>query len=194
MRTRGEEVTRLQDAGVVSGINLLVRASELESAAQKTSRVATPHGIGNDRIIYLPMRGQDTPSPRDLARVAGNAHFQSMSCLLRCAPSDRFCSIGADGSIGHCSYTQERRALDAPTAAALAQARAGLALPGFVEMELPRWWHSNSSRSGGSVDVRQTVCLLQGRQRSGTGVASTAYPLGMRRVQLSHRRRSSART
>ncbi len=121
------QVRALDDAGVASGINLLVRASQLADATSCAAQIRAA-GIGNDRIVYLPMRGSDTPTPDDLGRVAGSARFQSMSCLMACARSPSFVAIGADRHVAWCSYTRSRRPLEQPTYAALAAALAGLDL------------------------------------------------------------------
>jgi hypothetical protein len=91
------------------------------------------------RVVYLPMRGADTPNPEDLARVAGGPKFQSMACLLRCGPSPRFCSIGWDRGVAWCSYTRTRARLQSPSHAALLAALDGLGLA-FCggEQALPR--------------------------------------------------------
>jgi len=81
--------------------------------------------------MYLPMRGKQgqlTPTPEDVARIAGGGPFQSMSCLTRCGPSPRFCSIDADKRVAHCSYTTERRRLATLDAAGLQAALTGLGL------------------------------------------------------------------
>lgn len=117
----------LQERGIRSGINFLVQRSGLEAAIRAAATVREA-GIGNDRIVYLPMRGQDTPTPRELAQVAGDEQFQSMTCLLRCGPSPRFCSIAWDRSVAWCSYTVTRRPLPELTYAALAGCLPGLGL------------------------------------------------------------------
>ncbi|MCA9666753.1 MAG: radical SAM protein [Myxococcales bacterium] len=120
----------LDSRGIASGVNLLVRRSAL-AAAVETGRALRELGVGNDRIVYLPQRGdggRETPTPRQLAEVAGGAKFQSMSCLLRCAASPRFCSIGWDRSVAWCSYTRARRPLAELTHAALLEALEGLSL------------------------------------------------------------------
>lgn len=121
-----QQVQRLNDAGIRSGINLLVRRSQLEVAAD-TARTIRASGIDNSRIVYLPMRIQDTPDPREVARVAGGP-FQSMSCLRACAASPRFVSLGWDRTVAKCSYTSSKRPLEAPTHAALMRASGGLDL------------------------------------------------------------------
>jgi hypothetical protein len=63
-----------------------------------------------------------------MASVAGGANFQSMSCLLACGKSPRFCSVGWDKTVAWCSYTATRRPLGALTHAALEAAMTGLGL------------------------------------------------------------------
>lgn len=111
-------VQALESSGIRAGVNMLVRHSEIEPAMESALKLRNA-GIGNDRIVYLPMRGQDTPTPEEVARVAGREKFQSMTCLARCAASARFCSIDAQRGVGWCSYTQARRQLRGPTHAAL---------------------------------------------------------------------------
>ena len=79
-------------------------------------------------IVYLPMRGTDTPTPTEVARVAGNGPFQSMSCLAGCARSPRFCSIGWDKSVAWCSYTVSRTPLPELTYRGLEATLPGLGL------------------------------------------------------------------
>jgi hypothetical protein len=112
--------------GIRSGINLLVARSHLEAAAATAAKVRAA-GIGNDRIVYLPMRGQDTPAPTELARVAG-ARFQSMTCLARCGASPRFASMAWDRTVAWCSYTKARRPLGELTYRGLLAALDGLGL------------------------------------------------------------------
>lgn len=105
-----DQVHQLQSAGIKSGINLLVARSWLEPARQAAARIHQS-GIGNERIVYLPMRHADTPSPHDIATVAGGANFQSMTCLTSCHKSERFCSVAVDQTVAWCSYTAARRKL-----------------------------------------------------------------------------------
>lgn len=121
-----QQVHALAQSGIPSGVNFLVRRSQLDVAQEAAARVREA-GIDNSRIVYLPMRGQDTPTPEEVARVAGGP-FQSMTCLKACAPSARFCSIRWDGSVAWCSYTETRRRLRAFTHEALLEALAGLGL------------------------------------------------------------------
>jgi MoaA/NifB/PqqE/SkfB family radical SAM enzyme len=109
-----EHVVALTGRGIRGGVNLLVSRSNLDRAAWAARQVRAA-GIGNDRIVYLPMRGRDTPTPEELADVAGRTPFQSMTCLTKCGPSPRFASIGWDRMVAWCSYTESRRALPEPT-------------------------------------------------------------------------------
>jgi sulfatase maturation enzyme AslB (radical SAM superfamily) len=120
------QVGELAAAGIRSGVNLLVRASQLDAAR---TAVAALHaaGIANTRIVYLPMRGSDTPSPRQIAGVAAGP-FQSMTCLTGCGESPRFASISARRTVARCSYTVARRELADTTHAAMVAALDGLAL------------------------------------------------------------------
>ena len=124
-----EQVLALQGAGVTSGVNLLVSARHLEACGEAAARLREA-GVGNERIVYLPVRGVGaaTPTPRQLGQVAGSMKFQSMSCLLGCGKSPRFCSVGFDREVSWCSYTVSRRPLRALTAAALFEALEGLPL------------------------------------------------------------------
>lgn len=118
------QVSALRGIGLVAGVNLLVRRSELrESTAVRTELWKS--GMTNDAITFLPMRGQDTPTPEELARVAGGP-FQTMTCVKKCGLSPRFASVGADRTIARCSYTQARRPLESLDAAGVVRALDGL--------------------------------------------------------------------
>ena len=122
-----EQVDRIAAAGIASGVNLLVRRSRLD-AAQRAFATLAAAGIGPERIVLLPMRGMDTPSAEQVAKVAGGPRFQSMTCLSACAISPRFCAIGWDRRVGWCSYTTERRLLAESSWAGLQAALDGLGL------------------------------------------------------------------
>jgi sulfatase maturation enzyme AslB (radical SAM superfamily) len=120
------QVTALAARGVTSGVNLLVMRSRLV-AATAAARALRAAGIGNDRIVYLPSRGRDTPAPTEIAAVAGAA-FQSMTCLGACGASPRFASVSWDRQAAWCSYTAARRPLPTPDHAGLVAALDGLGL------------------------------------------------------------------
>ena len=121
------QVHDLAERGVRSGVNFLVARSNLEAAARAAAEVRAA-GIGNNRIVYLPMRGRDTPTPAEVARVAGGGPFQSMTCLPGCGRSPRFCSVGWDRQVAWCSYTVSRTPLPEPTYRGLAATLPGLGL------------------------------------------------------------------
>lgn len=147
-----ERVIRQVDAiaarGIASGVNLLVRASQVVAATAAAARLRAS-GIGNDRIVYLPMRGDDTPSPREVALVAGEAPFQSMSCLARCGASPRFAAVSWDRQVAWCSYTATRRRLSPASYPGLVAALAGLLLADCATRSLTPDRRGASERSPG---------------------------------------------
>jgi organic radical activating enzyme len=124
-----QQVTRLAELGIPSGVNLLVRRSALDAARDAVEKLVDA-GLDANRIVLLPMRGStDVPSAQEVASVArALGPFQSMTCLRGCAKSERFASIGADRTVAWCSYTVSRRPLRALTHAALVEALDGLEL------------------------------------------------------------------
>jgi hypothetical protein len=118
-------VNALDGAGLRSGVNVLVRRSRLAETHAAVAQLRAA-GIANDRMVFLPLRGslEDTPTPGEVANVAGGTPFQSMSC----ARSPRFVSVDADRRVAWCSYTTTRAPLEAPTYAALKVALDGLGL------------------------------------------------------------------
>ena len=128
------QVHELARAGIASGVNLVVRASQIEDAVG-CGEALRASGIANERITYLPMRGGDTPTPAQLGRVAGGRAFQSMSCLTACRNSPRFAAISWDRYVAWCSYTRSRHPLERYDFAALQAALVGL---GLVHCDTPR--------------------------------------------------------
>src|SRR5262249_8727368 len=59
------QVAMLEARGIRSGVNLLVARSNLAATREAVLRLDAA-GIGPDRRVLLPMRGQDTPSPNDV--------------------------------------------------------------------------------------------------------------------------------
>jgi MoaA/NifB/PqqE/SkfB family radical SAM enzyme len=121
------QVQELAERGVRSGVNFLVARPNLDAARRAAEQVRAA-GIDNERIVYLPMRGRDTPTPREVASVAGDRPFQSMTCLTACGKSPRFCSVGWDRSVAWCSYTTARVPLREGTFRGLEVALDGLGL------------------------------------------------------------------
>ena len=121
------QVCALDAAGVPHGVNLLVARSKLADSAD-AARTLRDAGVDPRRIVYLPMRGQDTPTPRELAQVAGSREFQSMTCLSACGRSPQFCSVGWDQRVGWCSYTATRRRMASCDWRGLVEALDGLGL------------------------------------------------------------------
>lgn len=122
-----KQVQELSSLGIKSGVNLLVCRSNLSAAFQAAQKLNNA-AIENDRIVYLPMRGANTPTAKQIAQVAGNQPFQSMTCLQSCHASPRFCSIAWDKTVAWCSYTTARRPLKALNAESLEEALQDLPL------------------------------------------------------------------
>jgi MoaA/NifB/PqqE/SkfB family radical SAM enzyme len=120
------QVHDLAERGVPSGVNLLVAASE-RTEARAAADALRDAGIGPDRVVVLPMRGRDTPTPAELAQVGGT-RFQSMTCLTGCGRSPRFASVDYARRAAWCSYTTTRRPLETLDAHGLARALEGLGL------------------------------------------------------------------
>jgi sulfatase maturation enzyme AslB (radical SAM superfamily) len=121
------QLRELESRGLRSGINLLVARSNLD-AARRAAEAIHAAGIGAERVVYLPMRGRDTPSPAELAGVAGGRPFQSMTCLAGCARSPRFASVRWDRTVAWCSYTPTRRPMPEASYHGLVAALTGLGL------------------------------------------------------------------
>jgi MoaA/NifB/PqqE/SkfB family radical SAM enzyme len=121
------QASALAARGIKSGINLLVPRTHLE-AARAAARLIDESGIDRRRVVFLPMRGQHTPTPREMGQVAGGKNFQSMSCLTGCAASPRFASIGWDQTAAWCSYTSARRKMPELSYRGLVTALEGLGL------------------------------------------------------------------
>jgi hypothetical protein len=145
-----QTVRALEANGICSGVNLLVARSRL-AHARAAAKMLREADIANDRITYLPLRGEDTPTAAEVASVAGGP-FQSMTCLRGCAKSDRFASVASDRTVAWCSYTRSRRRLEDLTHYALTRALDGLPLaPCFGALvrvdQLTRTAHAVAARS-----------------------------------------------
>ena len=126
-----DQVLRLADRGIRSGVNLLVENERIASARDAV-RVLGSSGIGLDRIVLLPLRSVRDPAklttPQDLLTVTDGARFQSMSCLRACGRSPRFSAVSWDKKAAWCSYTAERQPLETLDARGLHKALDGLGL------------------------------------------------------------------
>ncbi len=144
VRRVAEAVHALEARGIASGVNLVVARSRLD-AARAAVLALRAAGIDHDRVVLLPMRGDDTPTPEEVHAVAGGP-FQSMTCLRGCGASPRFASVGADRTAAWCSYTRTRRRLASPTHAALLAALDGLGLAPCDGGQLVRLGQGQGSR------------------------------------------------
>lgn len=122
-----EEVVRvlsqiqwLETIGVTPGVNVLISDMNIESAKAAYNEIIKV--LPKERIILLPMRFQHTPTPADLALVAGGRPFQSASCLTGCHKCHNFASVTWDKKVAHCSFTGNKAAIKTLTYEALCEA------------------------------------------------------------------------
>ncbi|MCQ0989414.1 radical SAM protein [Jiella marina] len=115
------QVKALEEAGIASGINLLVPHAHVD-AARSAAALVEDAGIGRDRIVLLPERGEAFMALETIAEIAKDRPFQSMSCLKCCQMDPRFASVGWDKRVGWCSYTPSRRKLETLDAHGLSEA------------------------------------------------------------------------
>ena len=106
-------VNRLQeigDLGIKPGLNLLVGADKVEYAKEVYARLNKI--LESDQIILVPQRFSNTPTPQQLASVAGGKPFQSPSCLLKCQRPTNFCSVSWDKKVNSCSFASGKEPLE----------------------------------------------------------------------------------
>lgn len=102
-------VKRLAPTGIKPGLNLLVGADKVDFARTvytKFMEVLTP-----EQIILIPQRYGNTPTPKQIARVAAGRPFQSPSCLLQCSRPANFASVTWNKKVGSCSYSPSKVSL-----------------------------------------------------------------------------------
>lgn len=100
---------KLSKTDITPGINLLVNSNKTDICKQvyeKLLAFLTPK-----QIILIPQRFSDTPTPKQLAAIAGGKPFQSPSCLLKCTPPQDFCSVSWDKKVNFCSYAAGKQPL-----------------------------------------------------------------------------------
>ena len=101
---------RIEAIGIKPGLNLLVGADKIEAATKVFQRMTKI--LDNDQIILVPQRFSNTPTPKQLASVAGGKPFQSPSCLLACKRPENFCSVSWDKKVNSCSFAPNIIALE----------------------------------------------------------------------------------
>lgn len=104
---------RLQEIvplGIKPGLNLLVGADKIEYSRCVYDRIIKV--LAPDQIILVPQRFSNTPTPKELASVAGGKAFQSTSCLLKCERPTNFCSVSWDKKVNSCSFSPNKEALE----------------------------------------------------------------------------------
>ena len=101
---------RIEDLGIKPGLNLLVGADLIEDAANVFQRMMKL--LESDQMILVPQRFSNTPTPKQLASVAGGKPFQSPSCLLACKRPENFCSVSWDKKVCSCSFAPCKEPLE----------------------------------------------------------------------------------
>lgn len=101
---------KIANAGIKPGVNLLVGADSVKEATKVCSHLL--QYLKSDQIILVPQRFSNTPSPQQLASVAGGKPFQSPSCLLGCKRPADFCSVSWDKKVNSCSFAPNKVALN----------------------------------------------------------------------------------
>ncbi len=102
-------VKRIGGIGIKSGVNLLVGADWVDEASAVFQRLCQV--LSSEQIILVPQRFSNTPSPKQLSKVAGGKPFQSPSCLLGCKRPENFCSVSWDKKVNSCSFTPNKQPL-----------------------------------------------------------------------------------
>lgn len=105
-----ELLPRIKAIGIKPGLNLLVGADRIEAAANVFQRMKKM--LDSDQIILVPQRFSNTPTPKQLASVAGGKPFQSPSCLLACKRPENFCSVSWDKKVNSCSFAPNKEPLE----------------------------------------------------------------------------------
>lgn len=103
-------INKLKDTDIKAGVNLLVTSNRTEEA-RLVARTLYRAGLTPNEIIFVPQRYTNTPTPRQIALVAGREKFQSPTCLTDCKPSSRFCSVSWDKKVNYCSYAPDKQPL-----------------------------------------------------------------------------------
>ena len=101
---------RIDAIGIKPGLNLLVGADMIEAATKVFQRMTKR--LQSEQIILVPQRFSNTPTPKQLASVAGGKPFQSPSCLLACKRPENFCSVSWDKKVNSCSFAPDKMPLE----------------------------------------------------------------------------------
>ena len=101
---------RINSIGIKPGLNLLVGADNIKAATIVFQRMMKI--LDSDQIILVPQRFSNTPTPKQLASVAGNKPFQSPSCVLKCQRPKNFCSVSWNKMVNSCSFATGKQLLE----------------------------------------------------------------------------------
>ena len=100
------QLQSIAQLGIKPGLNLLVGADKIDYAKNVYERFSIL--LSPEQIIFVPQRFSNTPTPKQLASVAGGKPFQSPSCLLKCQRPSDFCSVSWDKKVNSCSFSPSK--------------------------------------------------------------------------------------
>ena len=104
------QLQSIAQLGIKPGINLLVGADLIDHAKDVYERLNKK--LTSSQIILIPQRYSNTPTPKQLASVAGGKPFQSPSCLLKCQRPSEVCSVTWDKKVNSCSFSPDKVPLE----------------------------------------------------------------------------------
>jgi len=104
------KIMEIERIGIKAGCNLLVSASNIEESRYAYKKLSAY--LTSDRIIIIPKRFSDTPTPKDLAYITDRKPFQSPSCILKCDIPKEFASVTWDKKVNFCSYALLKEPLE----------------------------------------------------------------------------------
>ena len=104
------QLSQIDSLGIKPGLNLLVGAEKIDFAKKAYAELSDI--LYPSQIILVPQRYANTPTPRQLADVAGGSRFQSPSCLLACKRPETFVSVSWDKKVNSCSYAPGKQKLE----------------------------------------------------------------------------------
>lgn len=105
-----KRLQEIEKIGIKPGLNLLVGAEKIEYSKGVYARLSRI--LKSEQIILVPQRFSNTPTPKQLASVAGGMPFQSPSCLLKCERPTNFCSVSWDKKVNSCSFASGKEPLE----------------------------------------------------------------------------------
>ena len=105
-----KQLEKISQCDITAGCNLLVSSKNIEMS--RNAYAVLSELLSPKQIILIPQRFSDTPTPKELAYVAGNKPFQSPSCIINCEKPNKFASVSWDKKVNFCSYAGGKQTLE----------------------------------------------------------------------------------